>query len=115
MPPLIKDILDAVLTFATGLVPGALGAAVGLAHERGLKWTERFVQFAAGTTVSYFAQLVVGALFAFDPYVLQGIGFSAGMVAFKATPRFIASAAEVAAGLPAAIRDRIFPTRKDKP
>nr|WP_317892032.1 hypothetical protein [uncultured Sphingomonas sp.] len=111
----LLDILDPFLTFLAGLTPGALGAAVSLAHEKGLTWSERCIQFAAGTTVSWFAQRGIGAVYAFDPFVLQGIGFSAGMVAFKSTPRFIASAADVAGSLPALLRDRFFPARKDKP
>lgn len=111
----LPELLDTTATFLAGLSPGALGAAVGLAHEKGLTWTERCVQFAAGTTVSWFAQRGVGALWLLDPFVLQGIGFSAGMVAFKSTPRFIASAADVAGGIPALVRDRFLPTRKDKP
>ncbi len=112
MLKILTDISDAVVTFAIGLVPGALGAAVGLAHEKGLTWTERCVQFAAGTTVSWFAQRGVGAMILLDPFVLQGIGFSAGMVAFKSTPRFIAAAADVIGGLPALIRDRFLGAKK---
>ncbi len=113
--PSFIDLVDALVTYSIGLAPGALGAAVSLAHEKGLSWRDRVIQFAAGTVVSFYAQGAVAALFDLDPFVLQGIGFSAGMVAFKSTPRFIASAADVIAGLPAAIRDRILPARKDKP
>lgn len=117
MHKLLSDVLDALLSFTIGLAPGALGAAVGLAHEKGMTWAERVTQFAAGTTVSYFAQGVIGAVspWHLDPFVLQGVGFSAGMVAFKATPRFIQAAADVVAGLPAQLRDRFLPARKDKP
>jgi hypothetical protein len=111
----LPDLLDSFLTFLAGLSPGALGAAVSLAHEKGLTWSERCIQFAAGTTISWFAQRWIGAVYAFDPFVLQGIGFSAGMVAFKSTPRFIASAADVIAGVPALVLGRFFPARKDKP
>ena len=41
--------LDAAQTFVIGLTPGAIGSAVGLAHEKGLSWAERFTQLAAGT------------------------------------------------------------------
>jgi hypothetical protein len=111
----LPDLLDSFLTFLVGLSPGALGAAVSLAHEKGLTWSERCIQFAAGTTVSFFTARGIDAVTSLDPFVLQGIGFSAGMVAFKSTPRFIASAADVIGGLPALIVGRFFPARKDKP
>lgn len=108
-----SDWFDAAQTFVIGLTPGAFGSLVGLAHEKGLSWVERFVQFAAGTVVSWFAARAIGAAVDLNPFVLQGVNFTAGMIAYKATPRFIAAAAEVAGGLPAALRDRFLPARKD--
>ncbi|RSV12285.1 hypothetical protein CA235_17575 [Sphingomonas sp. ABOLF] len=108
-----SDWLDAAQTFVIGLTPGALGSAVGLAHEKGLSWAERFTQLAAGTVMSWFVTRALGSTVDLNPFVLQGIGFTAGMIAYKSTPRFIAAAADVAGGLPAAIRDRFLPARKD--
>ena len=44
-----------------------------------------------------------------NEYALQGAGFWLGMIAYKATPRIIASAADVAASLPGRVRDRFLP------
>ena len=107
--------LDAAQTFVIGLTPGAIGSAVGLAHEKGLSWAERFTQLAAGTVVSWFVARALGGAVDLNPFVLQGVNFTAGLIAYKATPRFIAAAADVVGGLPAALRDRFFPARKDKP
>jgi hypothetical protein len=103
---------DAVQTFVIGLTPGAIGSAVGLAHEKGLSWAERFTQLAAGTVVSWFVARALGGTIDLNPFVLQGVNFTAGMIAYKSTPRFITAAADVVGGLPAALRDRFLP-RKD--
>lgn len=106
--------LDAAQTFVIGLTPGAIGSAVGLAHEKGLSWAERFTQLAAGTVVSWFVARALGATVDLNPFVLQGVNFTAGMIAYKSTPRFIAAAADVAGGLPAALRDRFLPRKDSK-
>lgn len=114
----LQPVFDAILTFLVGLVPGALGAAVGVAYEKGLTWTDRFVQFSIGVIVSYFAGGVVAVLWPvgwlgpLDPFVLQGVTFSLGMVAFKATPRMASSLIDVLADLPGLIR-LFIPKRKD--
>ena len=41
----LLTILDTLLALLAGLVPGAMGAAVSLAYEKGLSWTEKFTQF----------------------------------------------------------------------
>lgn len=109
----ILEFIDALLTFSIGLVPGAMGAAVSLAYEKGLTWTDRFTQFAVGIVVSWFASRAMGAMFNLDPFVLQGAAFSIGMIAFRATPRVASAAIDTVAGLPAAIRDRFLPPKKD--
>jgi hypothetical protein len=109
--------LEAFLALLVGLSPSALGAAVSLAYEKGITWTERFVQFAVGTCVSFFAQRAIGATITLNPFMLQAIAFLVGLVAFKATPKFISSCSDAVAGLPVEIRDRIltwFPKKKDE-
>lgn len=103
----LAQIWEAVTTFAVGLSPAALGALVAVSYEKGLTWADRFTQFAVGVVVSYFTTRVVGALLHLDPFVLQGVSFSVGMVAFKAAPRFISGAAEAIGTLPGALRDLI--------
>lgn len=104
----IAALLDAFFALLSGIAPGAIGAAVGLAWRKGLTWRERFIQMAVGIIVSWFAGRAIGALWALDPFVLQGIAFTIGMIAFEATPRFIAAAADVAGTIPAALRDRFL-------
>ena len=103
------EICDAVMTGAAGLIPGALGAAVSLAYEKGISWAERFTQLAVGIVISFFVSRAAGAVWGFDPFVVDGIGFTFGMIAFKATPRFIANAVDVVAGIPAILRDLAKP------
>ncbi len=106
----LAQILDAAFALAAGLAPGALGAAVSLAYEKGLTWTDMFVQFAVGTCVSWFAGRAIGAIWAVDPFVLQGVSFTAGMIAFKAAPRFASNASDFVADLPRLLRDRFLPS-----
>jgi hypothetical protein len=108
----LAQIWEAITTFAIGLSPAALGALVAVSYEKGLTWADRFTQFAVGVVVSYFTTRVVGAVVTLDPFVLQGVSFSIGMIAFKAAPRFISGAAEVLGSLPGEIRDRILPAKR---
>jgi hypothetical protein len=107
-------LVEAILTLLSGLAPGAIGAAVGMVWRKGLTWRERFVQLAVGIVVSWFVTRAIGALWpiwfrdAADPFVMQAIAFTIGMIAFEATPRFIAGASDVIGGLPALIRDRLI-------
>lgn len=109
----LAQIWEAFTTFAIGLSPAALGALVAVSYEKGLTWADRFTQFAVGVVVSYFTTRVVGALASLDPFVLQGVSFSVGMIAFKGAPRFISGCVDVIATLPVEIRDRILFKRKD--
>lgn len=110
----LQHAIDTLLGFAAGLAPGALGAVVSLAYEKGLTWSDRFIQFAVGTTVSWFAGRVVGAIVSLDPFVMQGVTFTLGMIAFRATPRFASGMADLVAELPARIRDWLpFLRKKD--
>ncbi|MFC3581080.1 hypothetical protein [Sphingomonas hylomeconis] len=112
----IPDLIAGLLGLLAGLSPAALGAAVSLAYEKGLTWGERFIQFAVGTCVSFFVSRAIGALVTLDPFVLQGISFTLGMIAFKAAPKFIGSAVDAVGALPREIGDRIIswlPKKKD--
>lgn len=116
----MKDILHelgvTLLGFVLGLMPAALGAAVSLAYEPGLTWSRRFTQMSVGIVVSYFATGVIRVLWPWgvpDPFVIQAVSFVLGMIAFKATPKFIAGLSERVTDIPAAFFDRFFP-RKDR-
>ena len=66
----LRDAAVAAATVAAGLVPSALGAAVSLAYEPGLTWSQRFVQLSVGVCVSYFVGGAVHGLTAWSACVL---------------------------------------------
>lgn len=119
MEKYLHGLLESAIALAAGLTPPALGAAVSLSYEKGLGWVERFTQLAVGTVVSYFAGGFVAAVWPWgtiNPFVLQAIMFTIGMIAFKATPKFIVSCSDAVAALPGEIRDRVIswlPRKKD--
>lgn len=118
MDKLTHQLIDALISLLIGLTPAALGAGVSLMYEKGLTWGDRFARLAVGVTVSWFTSRAVGALWPWppiDPFVLQGITFTLGMIAYKATPPFISSASTIVAGLPSAIAERFLPVKKDEP
>lgn len=96
----LHGILDAVWSFLAGITPGAIGAAVAVAYEKQLSWGQRFLQFAIGIIVSYFATLVVRENTSFGPFLQQSISFTVGLIAYKAVPNFTDSAAETARSVP---------------
>jgi hypothetical protein len=115
MDKILHELGATALAFLAGLVPAALGAAVSLAYETGLTWSRRFTQMSVGIVVSYFATGVIRVLWPWgvpDPFVIQAVSFVLGMIAFKATPKFIAGLSERVTDIPAAFFDRFFP-RKD--
>ena len=71
------------LTLAKALIPGALGAAVAVAVQTALTWTQRFVQIAVGIVVSYYAGEAAATLLGADGVVKNAIGFTAGVGAFE--------------------------------
>lgn len=104
----LLTIIDTLLALLAGLVPGAMGAAVSLAYEKGLTWSEKFTQFAVGTVVSYFARGAIVGLFDLHAFVLDGVGFTCGMIAFRATPRIASATIDALASVPGLVRDRFF-------
>lgn len=114
MKDILHDLIAAVCAFLIGLVPAALGAVVSLAYERGLTWSDRFVQFGVGVCVSYFAGGAIGALVSLDPFVLQAVRFTLGMVAFRATPRLTSTLIDRVVDGAGTLLDRVLP-RKDRP
>lgn len=109
MDKLFDHLLEALINLAIGLTPAALGAGVSLMYEKGLTWGDRFARLSVGVTVSWFSSRAVGALWPWqpiDPFVLQGITFTLGMIAYKATPPFISGMTAVVERLPDALASR---------
>ncbi len=108
----LAELLDGSASFLVGLAPGAVGATVAVVLDRAMTWTQRFIAIGVGIVVSYFARGGAGAMVGND-FIVQGIAFTAGMVAYKAAPKFIDQASDVIASIPGRLRDRFLPEKKD--
>lgn len=100
MKDYLHDAALSALTLAKALVPGALGAAVAVAVQTALTWTQRFVQIAVGIIVSYYAGEAGAALLGAEGVVKNAIGFTAGVGAFETAKALRVSIAEVARTAP---------------
>ena len=96
----LAEILAPLMLLAKAMVPGALGAAVAVAVQSGLTWTQRFLQLAVGIIVSYYAGEASTALFDVEDVVRNAIGFTAGIAAFETVKSLRVSIAEVAKTAP---------------
>lgn len=113
MDKILHQLIDFAWTLVVGITPAALGASVSLVYEKGLTWGDRFIRLAVGVIVSWFGQRFAAAVVSIDPFVLQGIGFTLGMIAYKATPAFMSSASDTFSGLPARLVARFLPAKKE--
>lgn len=114
MEKMLQQMLADLIALLIGITPAALGASVNLFVERGLTWGDRFSRLVVGILVSYFATRAIGAMFVRDPFLLQSIGFTLGMIGYKSTPGFIASASAIVASLPEALKSRFLPPKDDR-
>ena len=92
---------------ATALMPGAVGALVAQAWERGLSLSERLVAIGAGCIISYYATALVLWAFRIDPFAGQSFGFIFGLIAYKAAPDFQRNAIATVVELPTVLKDWI--------
>lgn len=119
MDKLFHDASVAAVAFVASLIPATLGSAVSLAFEPDVSWPRRVVQMMVGVTVSYFvtnASVVLSPWQPIDLAVKQALGFVLGMIAFRATPKFINGAGEALGAAPGRVLDRLLaflPGRKD--
>jgi hypothetical protein len=112
----IQEAVDAAKNLFSALGPAALGSAVAQAYQRGLSWRDRFVQWAVGIIVSYYATLLIREVIGMGDLATQAVGFVLATLAFQATPKFIAGATEAAGALPVDLKDKLLgwlPGRKD--
>ena len=79
----LLEALEAILAFTSALVPGALGAAVAIAVQTTLTWTQRFLQLVVGIVVSYYAGEAAAHLLGAHGVLKNAIGFTAGVGAFE--------------------------------
>ncbi|WP_069337148.1 hypothetical protein [Sphingobium yanoikuyae] len=106
---LLQQIIAGFQDAASALAPAAIGAAVGQAWEKGLSFSQRLMQWGIGICVSYYVGGGLEAWLRLDPFVSDAISFVLAMIAFKATPRFIAGGVDVIGTLPADLRKRFLP------
>lgn len=96
----IPEIAAAAFAAAQGLLPGALGAFLHVTLAGTLTWAQRFLQFTVGILVSYWALVVADSLTDWSEFVLHGISFSAGLVAFESIKRLRQTAPETIGRIP---------------
>ncbi|TMJ19036.1 MAG: hypothetical protein E6G92_04280 [Alphaproteobacteria bacterium] len=99
-PTIPAEILAAIKNLAAALAPSAIGATVAVALKGGLSWTQRLIQIAIGICVSWYVRLAFEAIFDVGDFMGQAIGFTAGLIAYDALPRFRERAIAVVAELP---------------
>jgi len=104
---LLDVAIDTVANAAASMMPGALGAIVAQAWEKGLTLTERLVAIGAGCIISYYATALVLWAFRIDPFAGQSVGFVFGLVAYKAAPDFQRNAIATVVDLPTVLKDWI--------
>lgn len=95
--PLI-DIARAVWDWLQPLIPGALGAAVGQAWERGLGLRDRLIQWTVGLLFAAYVVPGLGHLLHWGQPVTNAVGFVVGTIAFKAVGKWREAAIEGGAG-----------------
>lgn len=96
----------ALYDFISGVIPGALGAAVATAYERGIPWLQRATQLFVGIIVSYFGARVFQALYpGANDFIKQGVSFCIGLTAYNSVPGFIHSFADTIQKVPSDLWD----------
>lgn len=109
----LEDIGHAIMAFLATLLPGALGSAVAQLWEPAMSWSQRLIQWGTGIIVSHYVSDGVGAWLHLDPSVAQAIGFVIGLIAFRATPAFIAAAVSAASALPGGLLAKLGLSKGD--
>ncbi|GFE76254.1 hypothetical protein [Novosphingobium sp. TCA1] len=107
----LRPILETAAEFLGSLSPSLLGSAVAQAWKPGLSYRQRFVQWAVGSTVSYYATLAIVFSTGWDGLVAQSIGFGIALLAYDATPKVAKAAIDTLASLPARLADRFLPKK----
>lgn len=96
----VLEHVPALREVAAGLVPGALGAAVAVAVQGAMTWTQRLIQLSVGIIVSYYAGEAASELFELSPMVKNSVGFVAGVGAFEISKNLRMSLGDLAKRAP---------------
>lgn len=92
--PLLLEAALAVWSWAQALIPGALGAAVAQAWERGLGLKDRLVQWLVGLLFAAYVVPALGHILHWGQPVTNAVGFVVGTIAFKAVGKWREAAIE---------------------
>lgn len=96
--PILSDLLHAIWTWLEPLIPGALGAAVGQAWEKGLGVRDRLIQWVVGLLFAAYVVPAIGHLFDWNQTIVNAAGFVVGTIAFKAVGKWREAAVEGGSG-----------------
>lgn len=99
------EIIEAFSNFVAALAPSAIGATIAVALKRGMTWTERLIEILIGICVSWYVRIGFESLFDVGPFMGQAIGFTAGLLAYDALPRFRERAIALLGEAPDMLRD----------
>ncbi|MFT3967096.1 MAG: hypothetical protein QM690_14545 [Sphingobium sp.] len=104
----LRDLLHSAADLIGSLTPSLIGSAVAQAWKPALPFGQRFMQWVAGSTVSYYATIGIIAATGWSDFVAQSIAFAIALLAFDATPRLVRAAIDTLVSVPARISDRIL-------
>lgn len=110
----LRDLLESAseaASSARSLAPSLIGAALAQAWKPALPWGQRFIQWIAGSTVSFYASGAIVAGFGWSEFAAQGIAFGIALIAFDATPKICTAATTALAKVPGALVARFFPEK----
>ena len=107
----MRPFLDSAGDLIGSLTPSLIGSAVAQAWKPALPFRQRFLQWAVGSTVSYYATLAIVAVTDWNDFVAQSIAFAIAILAFDATPRIARAATDTLVSVPGRIADRFFPKK----
>ncbi|MEJ2002999.1 MAG: hypothetical protein P8X77_16765 [Maritimibacter sp.] len=107
----MRHFLESAAEFLGSLSPSLIGSAVAQAWKPGLSWRQRFLQWAVGSTVSYYAVLAVVTVTGWGGLVAQSIAFGIALLAYDATPKVVKAAIDTLATVPGRLADRFLPKK----
>lgn len=94
MPEKIAAFAEVLWRLIEPFIPGALGAAVGQAWEKGLGWKDRLIQWLVGLLCAAYIVPAVGHALMWHQTMISAVGFVVGTIAFKAVGRWREAAVE---------------------
>jgi hypothetical protein len=106
-----RTFIEASADLAGSISPSLIGSAAAQAWKPHLSWRQRFVQWAVGSIVSYYATQAIIAITHWSGFVAQSIAFGIALLAFDATPRLVRAATDALVSVPGRLADRFLPKK----